>query len=329
MKKFLSLFLVLVLCLSFAACQKDTGNNNANDETSGEAEVKAAEYTLHLGIFDEKKESKENAVFTVSFASVVTDKDGVIVSCDIDTYDHSIVIAGGAVEEGGTFTTKGEKGDNYGMKGFSGIGKEWFEQVDHFEDFVVGKKLADVAGLDTADADLTAGCTIGVNGFVGAVADAANDAYAVKFESEAAPEAAVSVVCSTSGSKSATADAEGVAVMGANYAAVALVDGKIAAANVDYSEAKVNFDATGAVTTTAALETKKDKGDNYGMKAFSGIGKEWYEQVAALEDYVAGMTSAEVAAIALAEGKPTDADLTAGCTIAVSDLIAAIEKAAK
>lgn len=333
MKRILSLFLVLVLCLSFAACDKKTDEKDpATDETTDEVvEAKAEEYTLYLGIAGESKSDADKAevAFNANYAAVVVDKDGVIVDCAIDCYEHKIAISGGVAVAGEELLSKYEKGEDYGMKSFSGIGKEWNEQADHFASFVVGKKLAEVNTLDTADADLTSGCTINVAGFVAAVADAATDAYAVKFESETAPKAAISAVCSASGSKDAAADAEGVAAMLTNYAAVALVDGKIAAANVDTVDAKANFDQTGAVTKEADVASKKDKGDNYSMKAISGIGKEWYEQVAALESYVAGMTSADVAAIALAEGKPTDADLTAGCTIAISELVEVLAKAAK
>lgn len=139
------------------------------------------------------------------------------------------------------------------------------------------------------------------------------------------------VVTSISGSKDATADAAG---LGQGYSMIAAVtvgeDGKIVTCVIDAIQSKVNFDATGTITSdiTAAVKSKDELGEGYGMKAASGIGKEWNEEAAAFADYVQGKTIAEVKAIPLDEsGHPTGADLTASVTVHVNDLIAAIEKA--
>ena len=55
----------------------------------------------------------------------------------------------------------------------------------------------------------------------------------------------------------------------------------------------------------------------------------WASQGKALENYVVGKTQAEVAAIALEGGKATDADLKAGCSISIVDLLKAIDNAFK
>ena len=64
--------------------------------------------------------------------------------------------------------------------------------------------------------------------------------------------------------------------------------GKIAAVSFDIAQNKVGFDATGALTgeLTGEHPTKKELGDGYGMKAASGIGKEWFEQVEAFSPIV-------------------------------------------
>ena len=106
---------------------------------------------------------------------------------------------------------------------------------------------------------------------------------------------------------------------------------KIVACRID----AIDFTATekdGAPVTAAPL-SKADLGDNYKMVEYSGYTgtpaiAEWYVQAAAFEAYVVGKTLAEVKATALnAEGKPTGAELTAGCTIEVTDFIKAIERA--
>ena len=61
------------------------------------------------------------------------------------------------------------------------------------------------------------------------------------------------------------------------------------------------------------------------MKAWGGAIAEWNEQAASFAEYVTGKTAADVAGIAVAEGKPTDADLTSSVTIKIGsfqDLIA-------
>ena len=106
---------------------------------------------------------------------------------------------------------------------------------------------------------------------------------------------------------------------------------KIVACRID----AIDFTATekdGAPVTAAPL-SKADLGDNYKMVEYSSYTgtpaiAEWYVQAAAFEAYVVGKTLAEVKATALnADGKPTDAELTAGCTIDVTDFIKAVENA--
>lgn len=137
----------------------------------------------------------------------------------------------------------------------------------------------------------------------------------------------VSVAKSTSAADGEPALAEADIVM----AAVTLAaDGKIVNVKIDMTQAKVNFDAAGLLTTDIAAEvkTKVELGDEYGMAAASPIGKEWYEQIAALEDWMVGKTIEEVMALQLsAEGVPAEADLTSSVTIHVGDYLKAVQKA--
>ncbi len=64
------------------------------------------------------------------------------------------------------------------------------------------------------------------------------------------------------------------------------------------------------------------------MKKVSAIGKEWNEQIAALEVWMVGKTSAEVKALPLTEGKIKDGeDLKSSVSVTVTDHLAAFEKA--
>ena len=88
----------------------------------------------------------------------------------------------------------------------------------------------------------------------------------------------------------AEADKAGSVTVNTTMCALELDDaGKITAVSFDIAQNKVGFDATGALTgeLTGEHPTKKELGDGYGMKAASGIGKEWFEQAEALEEAAA------------------------------------------
>lgn len=72
--------------------------------------------------------------------------------------------------------------------------------------------------------------------------------------------------------------------------------------------------------------TKKTLKDDYNMKGASPIGKEWWEQVEFLEDYIEqnGVDGIELND----EGKATNEDVLTGCTINIKPYVEAV-KAAK
>ena len=82
------------------------------------------------------------------------------------------------------------------------------------------------------------------------------------------------------------------------------------------------------------FRSKKEKGDDYGMRSSSEIGKELFEQVEALEEYSIGKTVADVLATPTEKkddhhtAVPTDEDLKTSVTISIGDYLAALEKAA-
>lgn len=123
-------------------------------------------------------------------------------------------------------------------------------------------------------------------------------------ESTPAPEAAPAVYKTglgviTSVAKSASATEEDGAKTQADVTSCAVTideQGKIVAVSIDTVQAKVAFDTEGQLKTdlTAAIKTKKELGEDYGMRGASAIGKEWFEQIAALEEYMIGKTVEEV-----------------------------------
>lgn len=323
MKKIIILVLATLLLVS---CSDKSNNvvDDVSDKTSEVIEGDGKEYTLYLGILQDHDASEGKAKFSSTYAAVVCDSKGKIVDCEFDATDDTVIIDGGTVETGGNYPSKREQGDNYGMKKASSIGEEWYEQADDFADSLEGKTLTEAVKADT-----TAGCTIDISGFLGALEAAKNDTQAVTFKSTDEPDASVAVVNSDNGSKNASDEADGVAAMTSTYAAVAGDNGRILASAIDVTETKVYFDTAGLVSSISEGKGKREMGDSYGMKGASSIGMEWYEQAQYFENYVKGMDASAVSAIKTENGYAASADLSAGCTININDFIIAVSKAAK
>lgn len=123
----------------------------------------------------------------------------------------------------------------------------------------------------------------------------------------------------------ATAEAAGTVAADTTMCAVTLDDeGKIVTISFDVMQARGGFDAAGAVSGEASLapQTKMELLEGYNMKPASPIGKEYYEQIAALEAWCVGKTPEEVMTLSA-----DDADLKAGCTIKIGDHMLALVKA--
>lgn len=105
-------------------------------------------------------------------------------------------------------------------------------------------------------------------------------------------------------------------------------DGKIASIKLDELEAAISADGEGTVTMPVDLRTKRQKGADYPLAAASSLKKGWAEQAHAFVEYLIGMTPEQTAMLKTdKDGKPTDADLLSGCTIAVDRYRDAVAKA--
>lgn len=141
----------------------------------------------------------------------------------------------------------------------------------------------------------------------------------------------LSIIPDFTSSQDATAEADGLVQINVIFTGVLVdADGKILKCDIDMTQAKINFDATGKITSdlTAEVKTKNELGDDYGMKKASSIGKEWYEQAAAFAAYCVGKTADEVSSIAVnEEGQAADAEILAGTTVHVGDFITGVATA--
>lgn len=127
---------------------------------------------------------------------------------------------------------------------------------------------------------------------------------------------------------SADGDANGQGQATVTAAAVTVdADGKIVACAIDCADNTVAYTSEGKAIANDPFKTKYELGNDYGMKAYAGSAKEWYEQVDAFETLVCGKTLDEVKALVVNGDKGTDEVISAGCTITVAEFVLAVEKA--
>ena len=131
-------------------------------------------------------------------------------------------------------------------------------------------------------------------------------------------------------SADATADADGTAQVDATIAAVTVdSNGAIVECVIDIAQTKIGISADGKITSDLDAEypSKRELGDDYGMKVASVIGKEWYEQADTFAAWAVGKTASDISNMAITEGKAGDADLAASVSIHVTGFQAAVLEA--
>ena len=250
MKKILALALCLCMVLCVVAC--------------GEKAPEEKDYKLGLGVVvSTESTSGTTAQVDATIAAVVTDADGKIVLCRIDVAQNKMTVENGAVSTGATYKTKMEKGDEYGMAGKidndgDGVMKEWYEQAKAFESYVVGKTGAEVAAIETKEANghqiavdsalLQAGCSMQITDFMAAVEKACNDEQGMSFTAaEGSFTLGVAANTADADSYAATADKTGLVAMYSDIAACVVADGKIKAALNDAIQPKIDVNADGTL----------------------------------------------------------------------------------
>lgn len=344
MKKFLSVFLAVLMLCAFVAA---TGCSKKPAETLKFGLGVTANYGSAT---DAEGDSNGAGEFSTTAVAVLLDSAGKIVKIDVDAAQiETAWTSDGKVVATTELRTKYEKGDDYNMAKFGtkhdgGEGRplEWYKQADAFMNTVTGKTLTEAKAYMGEDkystGDLaTAGCTINVGEFMTALEKAV--ANAKESAATAADSLNVALVSANShSSKDATEDADGVAQIDTTIAATVVNDeGAIVVSGTDCAQGKMSFNVIGAATldTTTAVKTKLEMGDDYNMAKFGtkrdgseGQPLEWYAQAAAFNAAVVGKTASEVALLVAEDGYATGDLATAGCTVSVGDMVAATMKAA-
>ena len=105
-------------------------------------------------------------------------------------------------------------------------------------------------------------------------------------------------------------------------------DGKLERVQLDELELTVSGEGSGEVDLPTDYRTKRQKGEDYPLAAVSSLKKGWAEQADAFGEYLTGKTMDEVKQLKTDDdGKPVDADLLSGCTIAVDTYRDAVVRA--
>ncbi|NLK08058.1 MAG: hypothetical protein GX316_05090 [Firmicutes bacterium] len=235
--------------------------------------------------------------------------------------------------------TKKELGDAYGMGMVSGIGKEWFEQAAELENWMVGKTVAEVKAMKVKARDaahpavpdvpeLTSLVTMTVQDYIAAVEKAWENAESVV---AGGVKLGLGHEVSIASSRPAAAQVDTTMV-----AALFDADGKVVGASIDTIQSKVPFDQRTAKVTadrSAAIKSKMELKDDYGMGRVSSIGKEWYEQAAELGRWMVGKTVKEIQELKVKRiddahvAVPDVPELTSSVTMTVESYLAAISEA--
>ena len=355
MKKIFALILTMVLTVSLLSgcvgttvvignCTCPTGSHVQPTENTVPVEgaVKTG-LSVSVKISDSvsaTEEAKGAAKYDVTLAAILVDDNGVIVDCIIDSIPATVEFdAAGQIVTDVTMAvpTKNELGENYGMVAWGGAKAEWDAQVAAVANYAIGKT---VDQLKNGDIDMTTGkakdgtdlassATIYLAGYVYAIEAAVNNAK--HLGAQAGDELVLATLNSVGSSVSATAEKAGTIQLDADITALTKAGDTITSCYIDSLQAKIAFDASGKITTdlSAAVKTKNELGENYGMVAWGGAEAEWDAQAAAFATYVTGKTADEVAGIAITETtKPADGtDLASSVTISIGGFQALIAKA--
>lgn len=316
MKKTLAVCL-LALCLSLTACSGDTviyqvqcdheDLPQTDPQPVPEPESDAVKTGLAIRTDISGSRSAEGASYEVLVAAVSVDDEGVIRACTVDSVRTQLPF-----DENGVISTPPAAVPTAKDSG------EGAAELAAIADFAVGKQLAQLRlegdAIPAPWLDVLETAAVRARHLGASVDD----------------ELRLALLGDLSGSLSATEGEAGRARLGCDAAAVTFDGDTITACRIDSVQADVVFDAMGTVLSdvNAAVKTKTELGEDYGMKRYGGAKYEWYEQAEHFADYVTGKTAAQVAAIAVAEGKPANADLATSVTISITPFQALIARAA-
>lgn len=340
MKKTLLALLTLLMVLT--ACSSSKPEAKMQEEMkSVQDEMKAddqammvASYKIGSYALTDAFTPKDNGELTVNttIVTVLLDAEGKVVNANIDVAQNKVSVVDGVATLPTDTPSKAEKGDAYGMKKQSAIGKEWYEQAEALAKIFVGKTAAEIAALEVndkrtfADEDLASVVSIKVPVYIEATLKAIENAREVA--GEIAKIGAANTTAITD--KAPADDKNGTITINTYIGWVALdKDNKVLGAFIDTAQNQLNYTSAGYDAANAPVESKQVLAGAYGMKEVSSIKKEWNEQADGLTAYLVGKSASDIATVAVDEkGKATDEQLLSTTTISITKYLELLTKAA-
>ncbi len=322
MKKLFAIVCGVLMLFSLTACGEKDKDPTPSGTTGGDGRQ------LGLGSVNTMTvDGNEKTLVKTTVAAVILDKDGKITECELDEAEFPVTLKNGALQVAVDLLTKGDSEDYTLTDSDIGAGNQstrsWEEQVDAFCDYVEGMTGAEVSAIAATDgkSEMIEGCDLIITDFIQAVHEATRNAKAKTIGAGDELHLAVSVAKSgESTDQKPQFDIE--------MAAVTLGGGdRITACLTDSAQAKLTIENSLFSHAAGKMDTKRGKGDAYGMKPASSIKKEWYEQADAFDAYAVGKTAEELAKLSVRSDGKTDA--IAGCTMAVSGMLKNAVKAAE
>ncbi len=347
MKKAVATLAVLLIAVSILA---GCSSNTPMIAKVGLGHITSVAKSTDLVVNEDGSKTPPVGQVDTVIAAVAFDKDGKILKVTIDTaqstvdFDEDLQVKSDLAARG---ETKVELGPRYPLGKVSTIGKGWSEQIAEFEKWMIGKTVNEVKGLKVKERDAThkavpdipeliSSVTITVEDYVRAVEEAYDNAFDV-------PKGAVTlglgheISVGKSRGYSLVADIQTLpsAQVETVMAAAAFdKDGKVVRAIIDTAQTKVDFDTDGKITTDLSVEpkTKVELGPAYGLTRVSTVNKDWFEQAAELEKWMAGKTVNQVTGLKVKQGNGTQSvpdvpELVSLVTISVHDYLAAVAEA--
>lgn len=353
MKKLALSALILTMSLSvFTGCGSKAASG-AGIAKMGMGHITSIASSKDLGVDKDGKEVLPTGQVDTIIVAAAFDKDGKVVKVTIDNaqtkvdYNKDLSLKADIKAEG---KTKVELGDNYGMIKASSIKKEWYQQIAELEKWMVGKTIEEIKGMKVVKkddahpsvpdvAELKSSVTVSVEGYIAGLEEAYKNAIEVK----GAEKIGLGHKISTASSKALGTDKDGKEVLPTAQVDTVMAttafdkDGKVVATVIDNAQTKVNFGKDGKVTSNKqeAPKTKVELGDGYGMIKASSIKKEWYQQIAELQKWMAGKKVDEIKGMKVVNkdashpAVPDVAELKSSVTVSVQDYIAAVEEGAQ
>ena len=199
-----------------------------------------------------QQKSRYTEITCTAAAVVITDKN-VVTHLAIDALEASVEFGADGVGKVGNYKTKGELKEEYGMKGASPVGLEWYEQRDAFVKCAEGKTVEQIKALAAnggkpGEELVKAGCTVNVGDFIAAVEKAVKSAVAT---SSPDSDKLTLKISTESKVKNATDTADGGITLAIAALAQASADGE--------PSAKVSASVSPEIAFSKSGENKTDK----------------------------------------------------------------------